>query len=216
MAIYQIPITKGKGTIAVNTDPLSEGGDLTDEVLQEVIMQGLKVVLNRGMTKITKETYPEEEEMKAAAMAKAQQTFQDMRDNKIRFMGGKVKTKEITGEVMTEAMRLARVYVKQGLKDQGEKLSHYKASEITRLAKELLAAYPSVIEEAKESVQVRKAAKEKRGIDLAALVSHIAPDPELVKKAEREKAERKSQASAAKAGKVVHRAKPVPGIHAGH
>lgn len=209
--VLQIPITKGKAAIAVNLDPIEEGGDLTAEVYKEALIQGLKVILNRGMSKITKETYPNEEEMKAAAMAKAKETFEAMRENNIRFMGAK-KVKEVTGEVMTEAMAVARKHVKQYLKDNKVKISHVKASEITKHAKALLANYPEILEEAKRTVAARKEAA-KSGMDLGGLFGNIQTDPNLVAKDEAEKAERKAASSATKAGKVAFRAKPGQQAH---
>lgn len=202
----QIPITKAKSYIAVNTDGIEEGGDLTQEVYREALILGLKAILNRGTTKITKETYPKEEEMRAAAMAQAEKMFAQMKTNDIRFVGAK-KVKEVSGEVMTEAMATARKHVKQYLKDQGIKVSHVKASEITKHAKALLVTYPQIVEDAKATVKARKEAA-KGGLDMAGVFGQIEVDPKLVAKSEQEKAERKAAGSAAKAGKVAFRAKP--------
>lgn len=202
MALFQVPITKGGKTafIEVNTGSAdgADPGDVTDEVMHEVILQGLKVILNRGQSKITGETYPDEKERQEAAMAKARQTFEEMKRNEIRFMGKRPK-KDVTGEVMTEAMKVARAYVKQVMKDKGIKVSHVPAKEITRVAKDLVAENPELIEQAKATVAARKekaAAITIRG-DLSAMV-----DPKLVAKSETEKAERKAASSAKKAGKV--------------
>src|SRR5262245_448893 len=43
--VLNVPITKGKGTIAINTK------DIPDDVYNEVVLQGLKVLMNRGMSK---------------------------------------------------------------------------------------------------------------------------------------------------------------------
>ncbi len=58
-----IPVTKAKATIEVDTDLLS------DEVVREIWVQGLKVLLNRGASKVTAANIPSEEERKAEAMA---------------------------------------------------------------------------------------------------------------------------------------------------
>lgn len=199
--IFQVPISKGGKTafIEVNSGSPEEGGDLSDEVMHEVILQGLKVVLNRGTTKITSETYPDETERRAAAMAKAQEQYAMLKAGTIRFMGKRPK-KEISGEVMTEAMRIARAFVRQKMKDEGIKISHVPAREITKVAKELVADNPELIEQAKATVEARK---EKAGAialktELKGLV-----DAKLVAKDEKAKAEKKSQLSAAKAGKVA-------------
>lgn len=199
--VFQVPISKGGKTafIEVNGASPEEGGDIPDDVMHEVILQGLKVVLNRSMTKITGETYPNEDERKAAAMAKAQQNFEAMKRSEIRFMGKRPK-KEISGEVMTEAMRVARAHIKQIMKDNNIKVSHVPAREVTKAAKELIAENPELIEQAKATVEARK--EKAKGInlkvDLAALV-----DEKLVAKDEAQKAERKAASSAKKAGKVL-------------
>ena len=198
--VFQVPITKGGKTayIAVNSAAIEDGGDITEEVMHEVILQGLKVILNRGMTKITGETYPDEKERQEAAMKKAKQTFEEMKRNEIRFMGKRPK-KEVTGEVMTEAMKMARAFVRQKMKDAGIKISHVPAKEITKVAKDLVAENPELIEKAKATVEARKekAAEISVKVDLQTLV-----DPKLVAKTEKEKAERKAASSAKKAGKV--------------
>ena len=218
MASLQIPITKaGKAAfITVNTDGVEQGGDLTEAVFREALVQGLKVILNRGMSKITKESFSgDTEKMNAAALKKAEQTFEDMKADKIRFTGSKPK-KEITGEVMTEAMRLARNLVKQGLKDEGIKLAHVDAKEITKVAKELIAEQPGIIEQAKATVKARKEAAE-QGIDLKKFASTIKINPKKKAAADAEAAERKAASSAKKAGKVQVRAKPAaPATHATH
>lgn len=202
--IFQVPISKGGKTafIEVNSGSPDEGGDLSDEVMHEVILQGLKVVLNRGTTKITSETYPDENERRAAAMKTAQVQYEMLKAGTIRFMGKRPK-KEVTGEVMTEAMRQARALVRQGMKDAGIKVSHVKASEITKVAKELVADNPEILEKAKAVVAARKEQASTINIkaDLKSLV-----DPKLVAKDEQEKAEKKAQLSAAKAGKVIPQA----------
>ena len=213
----QIPITKAKGFVEVDTDSVEEGGDLTAEVFREAMIQGLKVILNRGMTKVTKESFTnaagvyDEEAMKAAAMKIANKTFQAMRDNSIRFTGGKVK-KEISGEVMTEAMRLARGFVKQFLKDSGKKISHVDPKEITKAAKALLGDNPELIEQAKATVAARKAAAAEglggKPIDASKFANMVPVDEKKKAKAEKEKAERQAASSAAKAGKTAKRAKP--------
>ena len=72
VASLQIPITKAgkKAFVTVNTDTIEAGGDLTDEVFNEIMVQGLKVLLNRGMSKITKESFAgDTEKMNAAVTA---------------------------------------------------------------------------------------------------------------------------------------------------
>lgn len=217
MALFQVPITKGGKTafIEVNTGSAdgSDPGDISDnDVMAEIILQGLKVILNRKMTKITSESYPKEEERKAAAMKVAMQNFEDMKAGEIRFAGKRPK-KEISGEVMTEAMKVARAYVRQKMKDEGIKVTHVPAKEITKVAKDLVADNPELIEQAKATVEARKAkAKEINvQVNLKSLVSE-----KLVKKDEEAKAERKAQLSAAKAGKVQQAVRQRAPQHTAH
>lgn len=214
----QIPITKGKSFITVNTgdpnDPDEEArGDLTPAVFREALIQGMKVILNRGMSKITKEAYAgNEAEMAEAAMKKAMQTFNDMREDKIRFTGEKVK-KAVSGEVMTEARNIARKYVKAALKADGKKLSAIPSKEITAAANEMIAENPEIIDEAKKVVAARNAMADGEGekkIDLKKYASKIKEDPKKLAEIEKEKEERKAASSAAKAGKLALRPKARP------
>lgn len=203
MAILQIPITKAKGQfIQLNTDSPEEGGDLSAEVFTEMLLQGAKVILNRGTSKITKAAYPKAEELIAAAVAKANEQLELVKTGKIKFTGQK-KASGISGAVRTEAMRLARNLVKDEMKRQGIKISHVEASEITKAAKELLEAMPDLIETAKANIEARNAVPVSTAINLKGLIKE---SPALVAKAEA----RKSKAgtlSAKQAGKVKTRAK---------
>lgn len=223
----QIPITKGKGYIEIDTDSVEEGGDLTPEVYREAMVQGLKVILNRGMTKVTKESFTnaqgvvDEEGMKAEAMKIAEKTFKSMRDNSIRFTGGGKVKKEISGEVMVEAMRVARGFVKQFLKDEGKKISHVDPKEITKAAKVLVGENPEIVEQAKATVEARKAAAAEglsgKPIDAKKFAAMVPINETKKAKADAEKAERAAASSAKKAGRVAKRkppTKPKAEVHA--
>lgn len=200
MAELKVPITKGKASVTINTD------DIPDAVYQEALLQGLKVLLNRGASKITKETYPADAELQAAAMAKAQEQVELVRTGKIKFTGQKASAKA-SGAVMTEARRLARNLVKDALKQAGHKISHYEAAEITKAANALLDQDASILETAKANLEARSA--KPIAIDVSALVQE---SPKLVAKAAKAAAEKKAakagQLSATQAGKVDTRKKP--------
>lgn len=197
MGIYQVPVTKGKTTIEIDDAALS------DDVMREVILQGLKVLCNRGTSKITKEAYPDTEEMKAAALKAAETQVEALREGKIKFSGS-AKVKKASGAVMTEARRIARNMVKDAMKEAGLKISHVEASEITKAANSLLDANPGIIETAKAALEDR--AKKPVAIDIKSLVKE---SPKLVAKAAEKKAKAKADAplSAKQAGKVAPRAK---------
>lgn len=194
MAKMNVTITKGKGTIEVDTDTIPEA------VYAEALLQGLKVLLNRGMSKITKETYPQAEEMKAAAMAKAAENLVAVNESKIRFTGG--KPKQATGAIMTEARRLAKNVVKDEMKRQGIKISHVEASEITKAANALLDQDPSFVEQAKANIAERGKIQVAEGI-----IKGIQISQKLVAKADAKKAAGKGQLSAKQAGMVQSKAK---------
>lgn len=198
MAVLNVPVTKGKGTVEIDTDKIPE------DVFAEAMLQGLKVLVNRGTSKITKESYPQEDELKTAAMAKAAEQVELIMTSKIKFTGQK-KAAGVSGAVKTEAMRLARNLVKDEMKRAGIKVSHVKSAEITAAAKELLDAEigKTLIETAKANLEARSQ------VDLSSVIKIkdlVHEDAGLVAKA----AERKAKSgtlSAKQAGKVKTRAK---------
>lgn len=196
MAVVQIPITKAKTTVEIDTDKLPA------EVYREAVIQGLKVMANRGASKITKETYPDETELKAAALAKAEEQVEAMKSGKIKIAGAKVA--KTSGATMTEAMRLARNLVKDLMKRENIKVSHVAASEITAAAKEVLAAQPELIEQAKAAIEERS--KTQITVDIKSLVKE---DPKKIAASAKAAADKKAerQLSAAQAGKPKVRKK---------
>jgi hypothetical protein len=198
--IVNVPITKGKTTLAVAID------DIPADVWAEVILQGLKVLLNRGTSKVTKETYPKADELAAKAVETAQAQLELVMTSKIKFTGGKKKS-GTTGAVMTEARRLAKALVKDELKRAGIKISHVEASEITKAANAYLetAKGAELIEQAKKNLAEReKVSIGDAGLNIASMV---AISPELVAKAEAKKA-KGGTLSAKQAGMVKSKSKP--------
>lgn len=189
-SLMKIPCTKSKGYVEVDVNLLP------DDVLREVYLQGLKVLINRGMSKVTKAEYPAEDDLKAKAQEIATKNVEAVMTSKIKFSGG-IKTKKASGEVMTEARRIARAKVKDALKANGEKPSLYSAKAITEAANALIEADPSILETAKANIEARKEAPASVKIDIKSLIK---PDPKLVAKAQKEKADKASQLSAKQAG----------------
>jgi hypothetical protein len=153
MAILQVPIVKAKTTLDMDTDKLP------DEVYREFMVSGGKNVLGRGMSKVTKANYPDPEELKAAALAIAQDNLEKCYAGEIRITGASKATKKVAGAVMVEARRLARNIVKDALKAAGHKVSHIEARSITALANEYLDSEEGAgtIEEAKTNLEAREA-----------------------------------------------------------
>lgn len=192
-----ISLKNGAGTVEVDT------AQLPDDVYREALMQGLKVIAERAMSKITKEAYPDEAERKAAIKAKAEANIADMYAGKIKITG-RATAKKASGAVITEAMRLARNLVKDAMKANKIKISHVKASEITAAAKALIESDSSIVTTAEANLKAREATPVK--LDVTKLI-HV--DAELVRKDEAKKAKAKADKplSAKQAGKVAPRAK---------
>ena len=206
-SIITIALKNGAGSVDVDT------ANLPDDVYREALMQGLKSIAERAMSKITKEAYPDEAERKAAIVAKANANIEDMYAGKTKITG-QARVKKASGAVMTEAMRLARNLVKDAMKANKIKISHVKASEITAAAKALLEQDPSILTTAEANLAAREATPAK--IDIASLIK---VDPSLVAKDEAKKAKAKADKplSAKQAGKVAPRAKgSKPQAHAAH
>lgn len=193
MADLNIPITKGKADIVVTQAMLDA---LPEDVYKEVLIQGCKAILNRGMSKITKAGTKDDEEMKSLAMAAAEKNLDMMNTGKIKLSGKKAK--KASGEVMTEARRLARNLVKDALREAGQSISHIEASEITKAANELIDNDPSILVDAQANVEARKVKVD--GGKLAIDVSTIKISDKLKAKAEAKKA-KDGTLSATQAGK---------------
>ena len=203
-AIITVPVTKGNTTINIDTEILPE------KYYVAALTSGLKTLVNGGTTKIIKPKVQTPEAMAAyhaEAIAKAQERVEAMMAGKLK-VGRAAAEAGPSGAVMTEARRLARQLVKDTLREAGQKVSHYKASEITAAANQLLASPDgkSLITQAEENLTSRKPVVK---VD----ISKIKEDPELIAKdlaAKEAKAEAKAAGagvlSAKQAGKVAPRA----------
>lgn len=198
MAIVPIPITKGGASLDVDTDKLPQ------HVYEEALRLGLKDLLARGMSKITKADIPDEATRKAEAMLKAEENLKKVYAGEIRITGQKAAGK-VSGAVKTEAMRLARNIIKAEMKKVGIKVSHVAAKDITAAANQLLSEDDGgILKQAEENLKARAEAPVK--IDVKALIK---TSPDLVAKAEARKAKAKADKgetlSATQAGKVATR-----------
>jgi regulator of protease activity HflC (stomatin/prohibitin superfamily) len=195
MAVVQVPVTKGKGVVEVDTEKLP------DDVYTEIVMQGLKTLVNRGMTKVTIKDLGSDDEVRKEAAIIAQKNVDKIYAGDIKFSGKATKTK-VSGVVQTEAMRIAKERVKDALRANGYKLSNIKAAQITAAAKVLLSQDDTIIAQAEAAIEARKAAP--MPIDIKSLVQE---DAGLAAKNAAEAAEKKAdrQLSATQAGKVKGR-----------
>lgn len=197
MSVMKIPVVKAKGQVVeVDTDSLPV------EVYAEALTLGLKVLVNRGTSKLTKASCNGDEAVLATeAMKAAEKQMELIRTNAIKFSGGKTKAKG-QGALHTEAMRLAKNLVKDAMKAQKIKISTVKASDITAAAKVILEGEqgPAILDMAKQNLAEREATK--LTVDITTLVK---ADPKLVAKAEAEK--KAKPLSKTQAGKPAPRAK---------
>jgi len=195
--IIQFALKNGAGDVEVDT------ALLPNEVYKEVLIQGLKAIAERNMSKLTKEAYPDEGQRKQAIHDRAMENVQAMYDGKIKITGA-AKVKKASGAVMTEAMLLARNLIKDAMKANKIKISTVKASEITKAAKAYIETNPGLIATAEANIKARE--ETPMTLDIKSLIK---VDPELVAKDEAKKAKAKADKplSKAQAGKVAPRAK---------
>jgi|SRR5215469_6472671 len=181
-----IKVIKAKDTVEIETSAFPI------EVYDEALALGFQALLNRGQSKITGTSIPDDDERAAAAAEVAQKTLADMYAGKIRRTSGVKSAKGARGEVAVEARRLAKFYVKEQLKEEGLRVSLIKPAVITKLAQELIESDPDITKEAEANVAARKGkTKTKKKIDLSA----VKEDSELVSKATaRGKSRKKAEA----------------------
>lgn len=160
--------------------------DLPNDVLIGVYFEGCKKFVNMGMTKLTG---PKSQASREEAIEIAQANVQKMYEGKVRLPSG-VRTKVKTGALRTEAMRIARLEVKDALKRAGEKVSYYSAKDISALATEYLEseAGEAIMQEAADNLKKREEGARGGAID----ISKIKPDPTLKAKGEAKKAKQKA------------------------
>jgi len=207
VAVFDIQITKAKDSLQVDTDV-----DLSDEELYKwCLAEGVKAYLNKGMSKVTKANYPDEEKRKEAALEIAMQNLEDLKVGKMPKRGRSAKAGKVPGVVMTEARRLAKNLIKDEMKRQGIKVSHVEASEITKAANQLLEADASLIEQATKNLEER--AKVPVKIDVKSIIK---TSPTKVAAAEAKKQKAKAATSAKQAAMVQTRGRAPTGPVARH
>src|SRR5579863_6332046 len=141
MAKIQIPIPKaGVGvTFEVDTDTFNDD-KFPLPVYLEIMLQGCKTLLNRGQSKLKSSKGLEGKALadaQKAILEVVQKQYESMLAGETRITGGKAKLKGVEREVKAEAMRLARLAVRDAIKASGGKISHYSAKKITEAAEEV-------------------------------------------------------------------------------
>lgn len=218
-----VPITKGGQSIKVDLSTF------TDDVYKFIVAEGLKVLANKGMSKILTKGLEGKalEDAQAAAMTVATKNLDKLAKGEIK-VAKSASAAKVSGKIMTAAVRLARDVVRNEIRNAGYAVSAIPAAEVTRLAKNLVANDPSYLEQAKAVVEAveskakivhtkdeaeAEAIKADAKAKLAAL-GGVTESPILRAKIEatkaKAKADRKSTLSAKQAGKVAKRKKGDP------
>lgn len=189
---------------------------LPDEIYKMVMAEGLKAIVNSvGMSKImpgvTKLEGKEKEQRVAAIQAQAKENVEALLKGTINKKARKAKA---SGAVQTEAMRLAKMLVKDHIRNSGQKIGAYSAKEITAAAKTVLEGNPRLIQQAEANLADRaQEAKKTGGLDLVGLFGDKAKSDEVKAKPKtppkpKAKGEGKAPLSAKQAGLVAPRQKP--------
>jgi hypothetical protein len=195
MTILSIPIVKAKGQfVSVDTEAVPEA------VYQYCLELGLKSLINRGVSNHKQENFPTLAEFETESVAIAMRQYDAMVAGKTRIVGSK-KTKEAGAAWMVEALRIAKISAKEQVKATGKiAVSKVKAAEWTKLAKAMIDADPEHWERVAMDSLSRSATAPVKGLDLLSMVQE---DPELVRKAEKKKADSKKATAAKAAGKTT-------------
>src|SRR5579871_1209461 len=164
--IAEVELKSGCGTITVNFD------EMNIDMYKMLLIEGAKAVLNSvGMSKklpgITKLEGADKEKAIEAVRKQAEETLAKLMNGTLSKGRGKSK---VSGAVQTEALRLAKLLVKQHIKDSGQKVGAYSAKEITAAAKAVLDANPALVQQAEKNLAERAGdVKGTKGLDLKKL-----------------------------------------------
>jgi hypothetical protein len=184
-----VPVVKAKQTLTFDTDSIPE------TVYAEALRLGLKELLNRGMVKLTKAAFKDDEAALAAGvMEVANKNYTNILEGKIRIAGA--KSDKASGKVMVEARRLAKAAVKEELKRQNIKVSYVSAKDLTEAANALIASDPTFVEKAKVNVAETESTKNEA---LSNIVKSVKVDDTLKARDEEKKAAAKAALSATQA-----------------
>lgn len=208
--IAQIPLKSDCGEVTINFD------ELPIEVYKMLLIEGAKAIVNSvGMSKklpgITKLDGEDKAKAVEAVRKQAEENVKALMSNTLSKRGAKAK---VSGAEQTEALRLAKILVKDHIRAQGQKIGAYSAKEITEYAKKVLEGNPELMVQAKKNLESRASeAKGIKGLDIFALAGEKAKSDEVKakpRKAPVRKAKdgEKPQLSAKQAGTVAPRQRP--------
>lgn len=205
MGIFNVPISKANASIEIDTDAIPQ------KLYEYALLEGLKVVLTKGMSKITTAKLEGEQlaKARAAALAKANENKTALLDGTLKIGRGAKAKSDVPAKVMTEARRLAKADLKDMIREAGMKISAVPAKELTEGANKLIEADPKYIEQAKTNLEARESAPKPK-VDVKSLV---AESPALLAKIEAENAAKRKNdgtLSAKQAGKTGGKKGKVP------
>jgi hypothetical protein len=209
---FTVALKGGCGTIEVNASMFN------DEVYEAVFLAGLESIINKqGMSKLLPGISKLEGEEKAKrtqeVREQAEKTVQAMYAGSIK---GAVKTKKASNAVETEALRLAKNMARDIIKANGQRVGAYTAKEQTVFAKavlernraSLIATAEKNLEERAEGAKALTMPSLKEVFGEKADSEEVKAKPRVTPK-RKGKDEVKTPISAAQAGKVAPRQKPL-------
>jgi hypothetical protein len=176
---FVMPLKGGCGHVT-----LEDADSIPIEMYRYIFQQGLETVVNSvGMSKllpgITKLVGAEAEKAKDAVRKQAKANVQALLEGSLKTKGARAKA-EVSGAVQTEALRIAKEMVKDLIRNNGQKIGAYKASEISAAAKELVKDNPDITEKAKANLAERaEGAKTTKSLDLKKMFGAKAESEEV-------------------------------------
>ncbi len=190
--VFKIPL-KGGGELEVQADII---GKLGDTSYDEILFLGLKAALSKGLDKavgVVKGLSADQLEVaKAKGVEKAKANLEALISGTAKT--SKKKAVKTDRALQSEALRIAREMVRNGLIAAGEKVSYRPLSEITLAAKALIEANPTILEMAQANMDAAANATKAVSEKLAEIVKTVKPSDKLIKAA----AEKKAKAAADK------------------
>lgn len=209
--ITDIPLKFGLKLEGINID------EIPIEAYKRWIIKGAQLELTtarmgKKASGITKLEGAAKEKAMEEFLAQCQANLDDIKAGKeLTKTKGSAK---VSGAVGIEAMRLAKLMVKQCIRDQNQKVGAYSAKEITEYAKKVLEANPELVQKAEENLAARAGDMQAvKGLDIFSLAGdkartdEVKAKPKVPPKAPGKKGE-KAPLSAKQAALVAPRQKP--------
>lgn len=184
---HVIKIKKASQHIEIDTTAEDAEGNpiFSDAVIHHLLQLGLEVALNARMSgdkvgAVTKMSGKELAEAQKAAMKIANDNLNDLKAGNIKHTRGSSKT-TIPTAVRAEAMRLAKIDIKEAVRAAHISPSSYSEKAYTAKAKEYIENDPWYLDKARENIEARKTPSHPITLDLADL------GPKVIKKTSKPK-----------------------------